>query len=131
MIKKFVITILIFGTLVCANIFYYTQLDVKLDESLFTHFGSRTKNFQYFVLFKNEQQMGIIIKGWLFHGGNSSVEKIFQISFESNDTTYLVSIAGVNQGIYSYLLPHLFIVPSTVFSISIDGELINLKDQGI
>jgi len=132
MIKRFVITILIFGTLACANIFYYTQLDVKLDESLFTHLGSRTKNFQYFVLFRNEQQTGIIIKGWLFHGGNSDVEKIFQISFESDDATYTVSIPGVNQGIYSYLLAHLFVVPSDVLSVSLDGEeLISFKDQRI
>lgn len=106
------------------------EVNEEIPDSLFESFGTRSAQFQYFLL--NNDRQGpttLIVKGWLFAPEEVIHDKIGTIIVSGRGYDLLRDIELIRDGIYLRLKPHLFVLPANVSHLSLFGLQLVLIEQ--
>ncbi len=117
--------LLLLSASVVLSMIYYVPTDVTLPDELYLSSGSKSVNFQYLV-FSNEPDIVILLKGWIFSPTNWIEERSFNVVATGEDFKHEFTVKGVRKGIYFYMPQHLFVLPANTKSITVNGVPIEL-----
>jgi len=111
--------------------FLIFQVSDQIQDNLFKHFGSRTKNIQILNLTgSNSDNFVLIMKGWIFIGEGVEIKKEYRtiLEIQTENTIFTTEILLKKKGMYVKFGPYLLILPRDLKRIRVIDLEISTND---
>ena len=110
------------------------EIEDRIPDSLFKHFGTRSKNIQILRLTSRDcedrERMVLIVKGWIFVGSGTGVgeEAEDELKMIGQKISTVMKVHLKRKGMYLNLGPYLLILPSDVERLKVMGLEVKIED---
>ena len=110
------------------------EIEDRIPDNLFKHFGTRSKNIQILRLTsrsrEDREEMVLIVKGWIFGGSRTGVgeEVVDELNVIGRKISTVMKVHLKRKGMYLNLGPYLLILPSDVEKLKVIGLEVKIDD---